>query len=104
MPTGAVIAIMESVEAKQIESADRAVRLSLESLGHAEVAGAIMFDCSCRKSILCDRFGEAVRAMRKALGEGAPFAGFETYGEIALQVGDCSGFHNTTTVAVTIPR
>ena len=35
---------------------------------------------------------------------GVPIAGFETYGEIALDAGDLSGFHNTTTVVLAIPR
>jgi methyl-accepting chemotaxis protein len=33
-----------------------------------------------------------------------PVAGFETYGEIALDVGDMSGFHNTTTVVLAFPE
>ena len=33
-----------------------------------------------------------------------PLAGFETYGEIALDAGDMSGFHNTTTVVLALPR
>lgn len=35
---------------------------------------------------------------------GAPLAGFETYGEIALDAGDMSGFHNTTSVVLAFPR
>ena len=35
---------------------------------------------------------------------GAPIAGFETYGEIALDVGDMSGFHNTTSVVLAFPK
>ena len=34
---------------------------------------------------------------------GAPIAGFETYGEIAMDLGQSSGFHNTTTVVLAFP-
>jgi hypothetical protein len=34
---------------------------------------------------------------------GAPLVGLETYGEIALDAGDLSGFHNTTTVVLAFP-
>jgi methyl-accepting chemotaxis protein len=66
------------------------------------VAGAVVFDCICRNLILGNEFRTAVRAMWDELG-GAPLAGFETYGEIALQVGEMSGFHNTTTVVLAFP-
>jgi methyl-accepting chemotaxis protein len=41
--------------------------------------------------------------MSEELG-GAVLAGFETYGEIALDVGDMSGFHNTTSVVLAFPE
>ena len=46
---------------------------------------------------------KAVRGISDELG-GAKIAGFETYGEIALDVGDMSGFHNTTSVVLAFPR
>ena len=42
-------------------------------------------------------------AISDELGD-VPLAGFETYGEIALDAGDMSGFHNTTTVVLTFPK
>lgn len=102
IPEGTVLRIMESEEERQIASAGDAVRRSLSSLGSDKAAGALVFDCSCRKTILKGRFREAVGAMREAL-DGAPVAGFETYGEVAMEIGEFSGFHNTTTVAVTFP-
>jgi methyl-accepting chemotaxis protein len=44
-----------------------------------------------------------VHGISEELG-GVPLAGFETYGEIALDAGDLSGFHNTTTVVLAIPK
>jgi methyl-accepting chemotaxis protein len=61
-----------------------------------------VFDCICRSLILGPDFMRAVRAMSSELGE-VPLAGFETYGEIALDVGDMSGFHNTTSVVLAFP-
>ena len=72
-------------------------------LGGEKPAGAIVFDCICRNLILGDRFGDAVRGISEELG-GVPLAGFETYGEIALDAGDLSGFHNTTTVVLAFPQ
>ena len=62
-----------------------------------------MFDCICRNLILRDGFKDAVTAMSEELGN-VPIAGFETYGEIALDAGDMSGFHNTTSVVLAFPR
>ncbi|MGE0784960.1 MAG: FIST signal transduction protein [Sandaracinaceae bacterium] len=102
VPTGARIRITESEPAAQIAAARTAARRAAEALD-APPAGAIVFDCICRNLILNDSFGDAVRGMSEELG-GAPLAGFETYGEIALDVGDFSGFHNTTTVVLAFPE
>ncbi len=103
IPDGAVIQITESVPERQIESARRAAKLARAALGGADVAGALVFDCICRNLILGGEFQTAVKGISQELG-GAKLAGFETYGEIALQVGDMSGFHNTTTVVLAFPR
>ena len=63
----------------------------------------MVFDCICRRLILDARFEEAVLSIGETLG-GVPLAGFETYGEIAMRVGDLSGFHNTTSVVVAFPE
>ena len=72
-------------------------------LGGVAPAGALVFDCICRNIILGPVFTDAVRGMSEELG-GAPLAGFETYGEIALDKGDMSGFHNTTSVVLVFPE
>lgn len=101
IPQGAKIRITESVPERQIESARTAAKRARAQLG-APAAGAIVFDCICRNLILDDRFGQAVAGISEELG-GVPLAGFETYGEIALDAGDLSGFHNTTTVVLAFP-
>jgi methyl-accepting chemotaxis protein len=103
LPEGAVIRITESDPKAQIESARRAASRAKVKLGGRAPAGAIVFDCICRNLILNDQFGSAVRGMVEELG-GVPIAGFETYGEIALDAGDMSGFHNTTSVVLAFPR
>jgi methyl-accepting chemotaxis protein len=103
IPRGAALSITDGGERAQIESAREAARRARVALGPHEVAGAIVFDCICRNLILRERFIDGVRAVSDELG-GAPIAGFETYGEIAFDVGDMSGFHNTTTVVVAFGR
>jgi methyl-accepting chemotaxis protein len=104
IPQGAVIRITESEPERQISSARTAARRARAQIGAgASIAGAVVFDCICRNLILNDGFSSAVRAMSEELGD-APLAGFETYGEIALDAGDMSGFHNTTTVVLAFPR
>lgn len=102
VPEGAVIRIMYSEGQQQIDSALEAARRARAQLGGAKVAGALVFDCICRKSILGSKFKDAVAGMTAQLG-GAPLAGFETYGEVAMDSGDMSGFHNTTTVVLAFP-
>lgn len=101
IPVGSRMRITESTADGQVESAREAARLARAQLGSRAVAGALVFDCICRNLILGDRFADAVRAIADELG-GAPVAGFETYGEIALCEGDLSGFHNTTSVVLAI--
>lgn len=103
IPEGAELRITESVPERQIDSARAAAERALQALANRPVAGALVFDCICRNLILGERFQEAVQAMSTTLG-GARLAGFETYGEIALEAGDMSGFHNTTTVVLAFPE
>jgi hypothetical protein len=100
---GSVIRITESEPERQIVSAREAARRARSHLGGKPVAGALVFDCICRNLILGKDFARAVRGMSEELGN-VPIAGFETYGEIALDVGDMSGFHNTTSVVLAFPQ
>lgn len=102
IPEGTVFRIAASSEDEQIESARRAAKQAREQLGGRRAAGAVVFDCVCRKIILQDEFRLAVAGIAEELGS-VPIAGFETYGEIALDAGDLSGFHNTTTVVLAFP-
>jgi len=103
VPEGSVIRVTDSDVGQQIDSARAAAEQARAQLGEHPCAGALVFDCVCRKLILGDGFAGAVETISSTLG-GAPVAGFETYGEIALDVSDHSGFHNSTTVVLAIPQ
>jgi methyl-accepting chemotaxis protein len=103
VPEGTVLRITESEPERQVASAREAARRARAQLGGARAAGALVFDCICRNLILGAEFSTAVQGMSAELG-GAPLAGFETYGEIALDAGDLSGFHNTTSVVLAFPQ
>ncbi|MFK7989535.1 MAG: FIST signal transduction protein [Sandaracinaceae bacterium] len=103
VPEGAKIRITEGPPDGQIDAARTAAQRAYAKLGEGGASGAIVFDCICRNLILGDRFKDAVGAIAEELGN-VPLAGFETYGEIALDAGDLSGFHNTTTVVLAVPR
>lgn len=102
VPEGAKIRITSTMPDAQVASARTAAERARAQLG-GPPAGAVVFDCICRNLILDDRFATAVTGISDALG-GVPLAGFETYGEIALDAGDLSGFHNTTTVVLAFPE
>jgi len=102
MPEGTVFQIMRSEPEWQIASARLAAERARAQLGGRPASGALVFDCICRNLILGDRFSSAVKAISEELGD-VPVGGFETYGEIALSVGDMSGFHNTTSVVLAFP-
>jgi hypothetical protein len=103
IPEGTEIVLMRSGPEEQVTSARAAAKRARAQLNGAEIAGALVFDCACRKALLEDRFFSAVEAVSKELG-GATVAGFESYGEIALNQGDFSGFHNATTVILAFPK
>lgn len=103
IPQGAVIRITQSGPDAQVDSARKAAELAREQLAGRDVAGALVFDCICRNLILDEAFSTAVSAISESLGD-VPLAGFETYGEIALEASDMSGFHNTTTVVLAVPQ
>lgn len=103
MPEGSVFRITESDPEQQVMSAREAARRARAQLGGRPAAGALVFDCICRNLILQGEFARAVQGMSDELG-GVALAGFETYGEIALDAGDMSGFHNTTSVVLAFPR
>jgi len=101
IPEETVFRVMESTVDSQIESA-RATAVTADELASQQYAGGFIYDCACREIILQDEFGTAVEAMSDELE--APFIGFETYGEMYIEMGQASGAHNTSTVIQLLPK
>lgn len=104
---GAVFHIMDCSnlddQVNAAEEAAKMARQSAENAGYSEFAGILVFDCAHRQLILGDRFLEAVDRFKKVL-PGVPMLGWETYGEIRMEPGQFSGFHNSTSVVLLLPK
>jgi hypothetical protein len=94
---------MATTPASAAEAAAVATRSALDQLGGNEPAVAFLFDCVATRLRLGQAFGEELAAVQDALGT-VPFAGFNTYGQIAQSEGQFSGFHNCTAVVCVLPR
>ena len=101
IPAGSVVRITQSDAGAQIASTRVAAEAARAGLKGA-CAGVLIFDCVCRRLILGDHYLDAVDQVR-AVFPNTPVAGFASYGEIALNTGDWSGFHNTTSVVLAFP-
>lgn len=101
IPEGVVLRVMYGEPDSQIEAARRTAR-EARARAAGPVAGAFVYDCSCRKVILGEEFPDAVRAIADELE--VPLAGLETYGETCLELGSVSGYHNTSTAVVLFPE
>ncbi|MCX7956340.1 MAG: FIST C-terminal domain-containing protein [Endomicrobia bacterium] len=98
IPEGTILRIMESPKQAQIDSAKEAAELAFFQAAGGKIVGAIVFDCVCRATILGEDFSKAINGIKDVLK--VPLVGFETYGEIHVEPGQTSGFHNTTTVVM----
>lgn len=99
---GAVVKVMDSEVSDQINATRQAAELAMKASAGQKLAGAVVFDCACRAMILKEEFTKAI-ASKKYVFKNLPFIGCETYGEIAMDPGQFSGFHNTTTVIMLFP-
>lgn len=103
---GSVFRIMDGSNlVDHIDAARVAVDMakkSAESAGYSEFAGILVFDCAVRQLMLGERFSEAVDGFKSVMPQ-VPILGWETYGEIRLEPGKFSGFHNTTAVILLLP-
>jgi len=102
IPVGATVNIMES-KAGPAEAAANAVGSALSQLRGHEPGAALFFDCVATRLRTGRDFGLELGAIQQALGE-APFAGCNTYGQIARAEGQFSGFQNCTAVVCVLPR
>ena len=101
VPQGALVWIMEGDAESVLEATDAAAADSLAALAGRPPLGLIAFDCIARRSVLGEARIQAEIDRLAALAEGAPVAGFYTYGEIARTRG-VRGFHNQTLVVLSV--
>lgn len=102
VPEGTVFRVTHGGPDDQIKSARSTARRAADLASETPIAGALVYDCACRGTVLGDEFSDAVDAIDTELD--LPFAGFETYGEVCMETGKLSGFHNTTTVILLLPE
>jgi hypothetical protein len=101
VPQGGLAWLMEGSDESVLSATDAACNDALAALDGRPPAGVLAFDCIARRGILGD---EGVSAEVNRVAErtnGAPVAGFYTYGEIARTRG-VTGFHNQTLVVLAL--
>ncbi|MDB4949530.1 MAG: hypothetical protein JWM27_2179 [Gemmatimonadetes bacterium] len=103
VPAGSTACIMSTTAADAADAAAWAARAALEQVAGHEPAVALLFDCVATRLRLGQAFDAELEAVRAELA-GVPFAGFNTYGQIAQAEGQFNGFHNCTAVVCVIPR
>jgi hypothetical protein len=101
VPQGALVCFMEGDDDSVLAATDAACGDALRPLDGRPPLGLIAFDCIARRGVLGEE-GVAREVDQIARGaDGAPVAGFYTYGEIARTHG-ISGFHNQTLVVLAV--
>jgi len=85
------------------KEAAKMARRFAHNAGYEEYAGILVFDCGVRQLMLQDKFCESIEQIKKILPD-VPILGWETYGEIRMESGQFSGFHNTTSVILLLPK
>ena len=101
VPQGALAWFMEGDKESVLAATDAACDDALEALEGRPPLGLLAFDCIARRGVLGDEgIAQEVRRVAEH-ADGAPVAGFYTYGEIARTHG-VSGFHNQTLVVLAL--
>ena len=105
VPVGAKASVMTTGLTSAAEAAGAATRDAVEQVtrGGSTPKAALFFDCVATRLRLGTEFGKELDAVAKELGT-APFAGYNTYGQIVRADGQFSGFHNCTAVVCVFPE
>jgi len=103
VPTGSTVSIMSVEDDAAPAAAAVATRSALDQLGGRRAAGALFFDCAATRLRMGRHFGQELERIAEVLGP-VPFAGCNTYGQIARADGQFSGFHNCTAVVCVFPE
>lgn len=102
VPVGSSVCILDGETEGMVHAARQAAMDAKAGLQGRRAAGVIVFDCVCRGMLLGSAFDQEIAAVRSVF-EGAPLAGYLTYGEIARFGGRIEGWHNTTAVVMAVP-
>lgn len=95
IPEGGMIWLMAGDQEESLVAAEQAGRAAVAGLGGAEPIGVLAFDCTARGAMLGNAgMREEVERLTTAV-DGAPVAGYYTWGEIARTRG-AVGYHNQT--------
>ena len=105
VPTGVLAHIMST---QAVDAADAASSATRDAIEQVEREGctpkaALFFDCVATRLRLGQEFSNELDAVGKVL-KNAPFAGFNSYGQIVRAEGQFSGFHNCTAVVCVFPE
>jgi hypothetical protein len=101
VPQGGLAWLMEGSDESVLAATDAACSDALAGIKGHRPAGILAFDCIARRGVLGDE-GVSAEVNRVAHhSDGAPVAGFYTYGEIARTRG-VTGFHNQTLVVMAL--
>lgn len=101
VPQGGLAWFMEGDDTSVLEATDAACADALAPLRGRHPLGFMAFDCIARRGVLGDEGIRLEVARINTHANGAPIAGFYTYGEIARTNG-VSGFHNQTLVILAL--
>ena len=101
VPRGALAWFMEGDDDSVLAATDAACADALAPLGDRPPLGMVAFDCIARRGVLGDTGIKREIERVAHHSNGAPVAGFYTYGEIARTQG-ISGFHNQTLVVLAV--
>ena len=100
VPQGGLASLMEGDAASVMAATDIACDTALDALA-APPVGLLVFDCIARRGVLGEEGIQQEVGRVAARGDGAPVAGFYTYGEIARTKGT-TGFYNQTLVVLAL--
>ena len=101
VPQGAQTWFMEGDDESVLEATDDACASAIRGLGDRPPLGLLAFDCIARRGVLGEVGIDREVKRISGFADGAPVAGFYTYGEIARTNG-MSGFHNQTLVVLAL--
>ena len=101
VPEGGLIWVLEGDRESTMEAAAEACQAAVDGLAGHQPLGLIAFDCISRSRVLGgEGTRQEVERMLK-VADGAPLAGFYTWGEIARTRG-ITGFHNQTLAVLAV--